>query len=70
MDKQLDEIIGRAGHLCQYGNATHIPELAGMVKALAMVIKDMKVNVSKPIIRRFETNIDSNGHAVRKEITQ
>ncbi len=32
---RLDQIIARTVHFSDYGNATHVPELAQMVKGLA-----------------------------------
>ncbi len=46
----LDAMIQRCEHIRDFGNATHVPELAVAVQRLAMMVKDMKSNVSKPVI--------------------
>ncbi len=38
---ELDKIIDRSNTLCTYGNATHIPELAEMIFALANEVKTL-----------------------------
>ncbi len=51
MAEDLDTIIDRATTLCTYGNATHIPELAGMVLALAKQIKEMDERLKETTFR-------------------
>lgn len=43
-NSDLDKIISRADHLRTYGSAAHIPELAGMVKELAEVVKSLQAS--------------------------
>ncbi len=36
---ELDTIIKRCDHVKDFGNATHVPEMASMLQALSLIVK-------------------------------